>query len=100
MQEKTLTMNRVLCAVLTMMLMLALVPTYAFAAGDEAESDFDIEAAMKSKTTEEFYNWLTEQQNSGLCPICGEPDSNECIPYVLADLEENIDDPSYWYSHE
>lgn len=34
MQEKTLIMNRVFCAVLTVMMLLALVPTYAFASNN------------------------------------------------------------------
>lgn len=73
MQEKTLTMNRVLCAVLTVMLMLALVPTYAFAAGDD--ESFDRHAAMENKTTAEFETFLDQHGSDGTCMFCGEVSS-------------------------
>lgn len=70
--EKTMTMNRVLCAVLTVMLMLALVPTYAFG----AEDGFDRHAAMQKKTNEEFASFIDEHNSDDKCMFCGN-DSSE-----------------------
>lgn len=92
--QKILTMNRVLAAVISILLMLALVPTYAF-----ASEDFNYSTALSNKTTEQFYQWLNEHQNDEDCVFgddCGTHIGNRARVFEL--LANNIDNPSYWYT--
>lgn len=97
--QKTMTINRVLCAVLTIMLMLALVPTYAFA--DTTAEPTDLQLACKNKTNEEFIDFMIAHNTDVVCPIdCKNDDgytyfTEDLKDYFLNDYFVNNKKP--WY---